>query len=172
MNTHKTPGYRKAVTDLQTFLRVISDPSLVPDGIYGKQTENAVREFQKGHNIACTGKVDCETWKAIVEEYENTVSAQDDPVPVSPFSAPLLDGCLKSGDICDTVFTVRMMLCTLKLEYDCFEKIEPGNVFDTELEKAITDFQIIHGVEPTGIIDKNTWNHLANEYNRCIKRNH
>lgn len=177
MNANLRHGYRKAVSDLQSFLRAASNPdqsgaSLIPDGIYGELTEKAVREFQQRHKIADTGKVDFETWQAIVTAYRDVSSEREKPAAVSPFSAHFLCGCVKLGDKSDTVEMIRLMVCTLKLEYGCFENIEVSDVFDPELEKAIAEFQAIHGIEQTGIIDKITWDHLAKEYNRYIKRNH
>lgn len=59
-----------AVKILQSVLRTVYNISVGPwgvDGDFGNDTENAVRVFQAGVNIASTGKVDAATWKALLE---------------------------------------------------------------------------------------------------------
>lgn len=75
------PGYTlstgtsgNAVTQLQTFLRVIAQnnkavPLITVDGIFGNQTKNAVIAVQKLAGIPQTGSVGPLTWNAIVNLY-------------------------------------------------------------------------------------------------------
>ena len=63
------------VRSLQTMLRVIAQedgrqPSLIPDGIYGNQTMQAVTAFQRNNGLPATGVTDQTTWEAIVSVYE------------------------------------------------------------------------------------------------------
>ena len=63
------------VRSLQTMLRVLAEddnrlPTVVPDGIYGPSTMNAVSAFQRQNGIAVTGIVDQETWEQIVLRHE------------------------------------------------------------------------------------------------------
>jgi peptidoglycan hydrolase-like protein with peptidoglycan-binding domain len=46
-------------------------PPAEPDGIYGPQTESAVRAFQEFFGIDVTGVVDRYTWDRIVLIYRN-----------------------------------------------------------------------------------------------------
>ena len=46
-------------------------PPTEPDGIYGPQTEQAVRAFQQYFGIDATGVVDRYTWDRIVLIYRN-----------------------------------------------------------------------------------------------------
>ena len=66
----------KPVSGLQTMLRVIAEydesmPSVVPDGIYGKDTMRAVTEFQRRYGLAATGITDYDTWNAITAAFED-----------------------------------------------------------------------------------------------------
>ena len=59
---------------LQTMLRVLAENNdkykmLIPDGIYGPDTMEAVRVFQRCSRLPVTGVTDLETWNYIVEEY-------------------------------------------------------------------------------------------------------
>lgn len=64
----------KPIRSLQTMLRVIAAadeaiPQVVPDGIYGPDTEAAVTAFQARHDLPQTGEVDQATWNRIVDAY-------------------------------------------------------------------------------------------------------
>ena len=59
------------IRSLQTMLRVISEidkriPTVVPDGIYGSTTQQAVTAFQRQHGLPATGVVNQDTWEHIV----------------------------------------------------------------------------------------------------------
>ncbi len=60
-----------AIYEIQAALRDISGrddrvrPRLIPDGIYGAQTREAVISFQRLVGVNATGIVDYETWTAI-----------------------------------------------------------------------------------------------------------
>ncbi len=59
---------RPKVRDIQiALLNAGYNPGAV-DGRMGKQTRNAIRAFQKAHNLALTGKVGKKTW-ALLREY-------------------------------------------------------------------------------------------------------
>ena len=56
------------VRSLQTMLRVLAEDdeelsTLVPDGIYGNQTRQAVTAFQQKYGIPVTGVVNQNTWE-------------------------------------------------------------------------------------------------------------
>ena len=62
------------VRSLQTMLRVLAkdenrQPTVIPDGIYGPSTMNAVSVFQRRYGIPVTGIVDYPTWYKISEIY-------------------------------------------------------------------------------------------------------
>jgi len=59
---------------MQTYLNVIarrypSIPLVTADGIYGRDTENAVLSFQRAVRLNPTGIIDVSTWERIVELY-------------------------------------------------------------------------------------------------------
>lgn len=72
-----TPGSTGSVVEqIQTFLQVISQnlnevPDVTVDGVYGTQTENAVRVIQRLYGLPQTGEVGPLTWNAIVELYND-----------------------------------------------------------------------------------------------------
>ena len=58
------------------------------------------------------------------------------------------------------------MLSALSVALDIFDDIEPTGVYDKKTENAITEFQKLNGLTPNGIIDRNTWDALARQYNQ------
>ena len=64
----------QSVRSLQTMLRVIAAadgtiPQVVPDGIYGPDTEAAVTAFQARSGLPPTGEADQATWNRVVDAY-------------------------------------------------------------------------------------------------------
>lgn len=70
------------IRSLQTMLRTIAHADetllkIVPDGIYGPNTVQAVREFQRQNALPVTGETDNATWNKLVAVYTR-------PKPVRP----------------------------------------------------------------------------------------
>ena len=65
---------KSAVRQLQRLLLEISyssdSPRISIDGIYGKNTREAVRRFQSRCGLPVTGDTDFETWCALLSEYK------------------------------------------------------------------------------------------------------
>lgn len=179
MNSGKTdrPGYRASVHRIQTALYSLSQTvpevkRVNPDGIYGGETAEAVRGFQKLHGLAATGRVDFATWRKLLSEERAANEMLSAPAGISPFSVSLRDGVITEGDRGDTVMFVKLMLRALRLEYDCFEEISGDDRFDAGTSAAVGRFQLIHGLEATGDIDTATWNMLAQAFNKYAGYNH
>ena len=68
-------GYRgDAASSLQEYLNFAASvypsvPRIAVDGVFGQQTERAVREFQRAAGLPGTGVADRETWDALAEIY-------------------------------------------------------------------------------------------------------
>ena len=64
---------RQHILELQAYLHGISHqsqlPHLIPDGVYGENTANAVRLFQQQNQLPPTGETDTATWNAIAQAY-------------------------------------------------------------------------------------------------------
>ena len=69
---------QKAIMELQQRLRDISKVdkdvlSVIPDGIFGEETENSVRSFQRKQGLTETGIVDFELWDKINDEHKKAL---------------------------------------------------------------------------------------------------
>lgn len=71
----KTEQYLgRPVRSIQTMLALIAKAenaplTLIPDGVFGRQTAEAVREFQKTHGLSPSGSIDHPTWNEIVNDF-------------------------------------------------------------------------------------------------------
>ena len=167
-------SYADAVFDIQRYLYTISRvnplvPRVNPDGIYGPETEAAVSEFQRLYRLCVTGKVNLETWDMLFKIYNESLAIIDEPAMISPFSVNLMGGVLQNGDRCDTVYIVQVMLDTIRVEFNCIPHVEITGYYGDDTEEAVRKFQEHSGFEVTGVIDLDTWNGMANSYNKYVK---
>ena len=174
MENYERPTYRQAVRDIQTFLYTISQidplvPRVNPDGIYGPETAEAVRVFQETYLGFGDGRVDFATWQALVAHYRTAQTALREPERIAPFTVFLKGGRLILGDRSDIIMIVRIMLANIGLDHATSEGIPITDLFDDAMEEAILSFQYTNGLEPDGIIDRNTWDRLAIAYNKSLR---
>lgn len=154
----------KPIRSLQTMLRVLAESveeykALIPDGIYGPDTMEAVRIFQKRHQLPITGVTDQETWDRIAHEYGKALVEVTPP----PALAVLLNPCqtITYGERNPAVYLAQVILLIMADKYNCLEAPEITGMLDLATRDAISAFQQISGLPPTGNLDRHTWKHLA-----------
>ena len=153
--------------ELQQRLRNISKvhkdvPSVIPDGIFGEETENAVRAFQRKFGFSETGVVDFEIWDRINEEGKRAIFVLSDPNQV--ISIKNEDLPLVIGQIGREVHTLNLMLRRLGELYSNFRFENTGDEFTAETEREVRKWQKIIGHDVSGEVDKLTWNRLSEHY--------
>lgn len=162
-------GYddKEYIKQLQKYLYYISladntIPRIVPDGIYGKQTRNAVSAFQKSQGLKITGDADIKTWEKIKDEYEKIMQGCELPEPLCVF--PGSGYTVEPGEKSDTVSFIQLVLMCLDTEYGFDHTIKvTGEYTDTD-SSAVKKLQKIHGLIQTGNVDCVTWNCMASDY--------
>ncbi len=73
-------GYKEEIECLQYqlfYAGYLGDDISEVDGIFGKKTEAAVKEFQRDHDLEVTGIVDPDTQMLLEQEWENSMEPQD-----------------------------------------------------------------------------------------------
>ena len=64
-----TRGVRgQIVTDIQTALGAVGHPVSVVDGVYGSDTETAIKSFQTAQGLPTTGQVDDVTYQRLTNQ--------------------------------------------------------------------------------------------------------
>lgn len=153
------------IRSLQTMLRTISQvdsriPSLIPDGIYSPQTQEAVKIFQSVNGLSPTGVVDQNTWERITDTYDDALLERNPPVPI-----PVTMGKqIRSGQQAPTVALAQDMLKTYDENLHCVRCPKASGKLDSDTEDALKDFQALCGLPCTGEIDRKTWKHLCLAY--------
>ena len=155
------------IRSLQTMLRVIAehDPSylsVVPDGIYGTDTMNAVSRFQRNKGLPITGIADQDTWETIVEEYNpaliNITEAESLNIILNPRQV------IRRGERNPNLYIVQAILKVLSEVYESIGTPSQTGILDDATLDSISSFQQLVGLPMTGHLDKRTWKHLALQY--------
>lgn len=155
------------VRSLQTMLRTIAQAeprqlSVVPDGVYSRQTTDAVSSFQRRSGKNATGVADEDTWNLIVREYRKA------RIETEP--AQVLKIVLDSGEILDRnsnsphIYLVQSILTVLSLAYPGIPMPRHTGKMDHDTASAVIAFQLAAGLPATGSVDKTTWKQLALHY--------
>lgn len=156
-----------AIKELQQSLRDIAKVdsdiiSVIPDGIFGEETEDSVKSFQRKHGFTDTGVVDFALWSKIAEERKKALFELSEPVQVIKISREDLP--LVLGQESAQIHMLNMMLNELSARHDNFSNVGHGNVFTNETEAQVKNWQAVIAHDITGEVDKQTWNTLALYY--------
>ena len=158
---------RANIYELQTYLRYLAREisqlqSVVPDGIYGPETRESVRAFQKRMGLPVTGEADLETWTQLVEAYDRAVAARGEVHPVHVY--PLDVSYLKEGDDFEEIYILQIMLRRLAKIYGSVNMPKVTGVYDADTRKAVEDIARAYGKETNGTVDRELWNIIADLY--------
>lgn len=155
------------IRSLQTMLRVLAEDSneyvrLIPDGIYGPETRNAVMVFQRHHGIPATGVADQQTWEAIAAEYEPALTRSDAAQPLYIVLNP--GQIIRKGERHPNIYLVQAILAVLSETYESIPRPNSTGLLDEATADALASFQQQSGLPMTGNLDKVTWKQLALHY--------
>ena len=150
------------ISELQHYLYVLSYhekriPHIISDGIYGKETREAVRIFQRLHGLPPTGETDNRTWEEIVDQYKGFMR----PQPLAVFCRGAVLDAESDEDI---IYIVQVLLKKLSRHFNNIPDIDVDGIYDDKTKECIECFMehCGRGGEP---FDESAWNTLAAEYN-------
>jgi len=155
------------IRDLQTMLRVLAEddkrlPTVVPDGIYGPQTMNAVSAVQRQNGIPVTGVADQNTWDRIVALYEPALIRIEKAEPIEIILDP--GEVLRYGDSSPYIYLMQSMLIQLSKDHPTIYPPNHTGIMDESTVDAVSAFQKLSGLPVTGEVDKITWKHLSRHF--------
>ena len=156
-----------AVFEAQSYLRNIgrldSDISrVVPDGLFGPETTDAVKSFQRKHELEETGIINLETWELIKRKNSEAVFTASEPVQIVKITKEDLP--IVKGSDSTLVYTLHLMLNRLSQQYDNFTPLPLQSLFDENTEREVRRWQRVISHTESGQVDKVTWNNLAEFY--------
>ena len=162
------PYAGKPIRSLQTMLRLLATeddslPRVIPDGIYGPTTLQAVGSFQRRAGLPVTGIADGATWLAMQEAHDRTLPRQS---PAEPLQIWLGPGQFIDEEDQTHIWLVQAMLRTVGENYTDFPAVALTGSYDDQTRAAVTHLQQRGGLydAPAGSIDAVTWGLLVQFY--------
>lgn len=159
---------------IQYYLAVIgyfnpNIPVVGIDGIFGKETEDAVFSFQSEYGLPVTGRVSRLTWAKMRTVYNDIVQGLPDSYyrgEAKIYPGYVLSRGLENSDVRD----LQIYLRTISSISPELPKIPVTGYFGTQTEEAVRVFQRIYGIPVSGTVGPVTWNRIAQEYNNYYRQ--
>ena len=161
------------IESLQTMLRNISGnygdvPLVVPDGIFGAQTLEAVQALQQLFGLESDGVVNFNTWNKIVE-ISNQVSAENvGGRPVLAYNESNED--ILPGETIIDLYVIQAMMKALAAVIESLDDIEVTGTHDRPSVDAVKKIQVVVGMDDNGIITVEFYDNLAQLYEVYVSR--
>lgn len=164
----------QSVRSLQTMLRVIGEtdaaiPMLVPDGIYGQSTIQAVSAFQRKYGLPPTGITDQTTWEQITEIYDSAIVRVAEAQPIEIILDP--DQVFRRGDRSPYLYLLQAILLSMSEQMGNLDPPEVSGILDSPTAQALAAFQVLAGLPSTGELDRITWQYLAHHFTLFANHN-
>lgn len=155
------------IRSLQTMLRVIAQAnpqqlSVIPDGIYGQDTVNAVSSFQRRNDLPVTGVANAETWDAIVREYDPALILVGEAEPIAVIWEP--NEVVRRGESHPNIYLAQGILTVLSKAYASIPEPSFTGQLDLATSQSLLAFQELQELPITGELDRITWYQLARHY--------
>ena len=141
-----------------------------PNGVFGIETENAVRKFQEIFNLSVNGEVDKATWYKIKQYYNGVKGLSDlvsEGISLEEATIPF-DTQIAAGDSGIPVNTLQYYLSIIAYFNGALEPVPRSNYFGPETVAAVERFQEFYGLAVTGIVDNETWQTISRVYTETV----
>lgn len=169
----KYPGYLlkygsrgEKVREMQSYLAEIAKyyniPSILPDGIFGNITKQTVIEFQRLFGLDADGIVGVSTWDMIYNVYKKLERKNIRETYI--YSSDYPGYVLKEYLISDDIKWLQTYLNAIAKFYKDVPTIAVDGIYRKRTRNAVSSFQKLFGLSPTGEIGYNDWNKLISVY--------
>lgn len=158
---------KAAVYEMQYYLKFIAKyvrgiKEITPDGIFGRETEEAVVEFQKIYALEPTGEINRATWNKITSVYAELKEKHGRAEPVYVYPTEL--SAMKMGDDYGEILVLQALLKRFSDRFENMPAASTSGIFDSETEALVRSLQAVFDLPQTGEVNKTTWNRIANLY--------
>lgn len=142
-------------------------PRVTADGIFGQQTENAVRAFQRIFNLTEDGIVGRSSWYQMVRLYVGVtrlaeLESEGQRFAGISWQAP---ASLQSGSSGQSVRQLQYMLNVVAQFVNSIPTVAEDGIFGEATQNAVRAFQRFAGLTVDGVVGPATWNAL---YERVV----
>ncbi len=142
-------------------------PAIInPTGVFDLQTEEAVRAFQQIFNLLADGIVGKATWyqlKYIYNGVKRLNELTSEGLTAEEVTRPF-PGVLREGDTGIGVRSVQYYLDVIAYFSDAVPDITVDGIFGRQTTEAVQAFQRLAGLNPDGVVGRNTWDFLERAY--------
>ena len=151
--------------------RISTDYPLIPkisvtNGVFGTETDDAVRAFQKTFNLTQEGIVGKATWykiKYIYVAVTNLAELNSEGISISELSQQFVSD-IRPGNVGDPVRVVQYYLSYIALFNNNIPRLTQDGIYGTATEDAVRAFQRAYALPITGIVNRETWNKMSEVY--------
>ncbi|MEG1447769.1 MAG: peptidoglycan-binding protein [Oscillospiraceae bacterium] len=142
----------------------------MPDSVFGKETEAAVKKFQSIFGLVPDGIVGKSTWYKINEIYVGVKQLSELTSEGIKYSevAPVSPTEMKKGVTGYAVQVVQYYLAVIAYFNTAIPLIEVDGYFGDETENAVRQFQYQYGLPITGEVNAQTWDKMREVYGGII----
>ncbi len=156
------------VQEIQFYLRRIAEfnplvqrPDL--DGIYGRQTQEAVISFQRAYGLEPSGIIAEADWNRLVEVYNGTLSNVDEPQNgVLPLPYPGYVIAPNSQN--EYVRYIQQALNFINNVFLTIPELEEDGIFGTATQQSVNAFAELFGYPQNGTVDQALWEAINRIY--------
>ena len=160
----------ESVQAIQAQLNRISDnyPSInkqVADGIFGENTEKAVKAFQKAFNLTQDGVVGKSTWYKISYIYtavKKLAELTSEGEALAPGAYP--GYVISRGARGLNVLMIQFYINQRAVYISSVDRVEADSIFGAGLEKQVKNFQRYFNLTDDGKVGPLTWHRMHNFY--------
>ena len=170
-------AYGQSVRTIQQQLNRIHEnypgiPVISPvSNLFDRNTEDAVREFQRVFNLDTDGIVGKATWYKIKEVWTGVKQLSElasEGLTLTEVQ-PAFPEVLRPGDTGIGVSTVQYYLAFLGYFLPELPVIAITGSYNDETRDAVYAFQSLYGLPVDGIVGRDTWNRILNVYDQLLR---
>ncbi len=143
------------------------------DGIFGIETENAVKAFQEIFNLSADGIIGKATWyklKYLYVAVSNLAELNSEGILLSDIPKQFV-GDIRLGNQGDPVRVLQYYLALIAAYNNAISAPTIDGIFGQGTLAAVNAFQTQYGLPQTGVVDEATWNKLVDVYLGIIESN-
>lgn len=164
MNPLEVGSVGIAVNKMQAYLNMFQQRGfiktrVVEDGIYGPQTEKAVREFQAYSKLPVDGKIGNATWDHIVDKLRELGIVTNVPLASKTYY-------LTQGNTGLDVFKMQEYLNEIAVNNKCLRPVPVDGMYGPRTATTVQQYQYLYDLAIDGNIGKTTWDSIINERNK------